>query len=360
MFSVKKLCALSLAVVCVLTGVMFSTDANAAKGFKNLSFMGSYTERHPTVLHAWTPWFAATEKATNGQLSFNYFGSNSLYPEKESFDAVSDGRVDMGVVRASLYPGAMNLITSVDIPGMAPNAIVGGLVAQDLIDKFPEVVAEFPPNSVPWTVWASAAYQLHTIKPVKSLAELKGKKLIVWDSIILEVAQALGANPIRLTSTDTYMALSKGMADGVICPLAPFRSFKLTDVATNHTILNLGVGTFNMFIYKPLWDEMPQELRDYLTTEGGAKMSLTVGQSLEDGALVDTKWMAEQGHTFIYPDEATMQTFLAPLAEFKTNWVKAREAEGSKNAKDVLAYTEERVKFHTEEMKKGAYGNYKM
>ena len=56
--------------------------------------------------------------------------------------------------------------------------------------------------------------------------------------------KALGANPIDSKPVDTYLALERGMADGVICPIAPMRAFKITDAAKHHTILNLGVDAF--------------------------------------------------------------------------------------------------------------------
>lgn len=338
-----------------------TSTAGSGKNFHNLSFMGSYQTRHPTPVHYWIPiFFEEAKKDLGGRLTFNYFASNSLFPEKESFDAVSDGRVDFGTIRGSLFPGSMNLMGVLDIPGMAPNAIVGALTAQSVMDKFEEVRSEFPPNTVPYVVWTSAAYQLHTIKPVRNIEDLKGLKIIVWDAVTLEIIKSLGANPVRMTSADSYLALSKAMADGVLCPLAPVRSFKISEACKYHTMLNIGVNSFNMFVYKPLWDEFPPDIKDWLIAHGGMNMALEVGKSLEDGQKVDIKWMQEQGHEFFFLTDTERGKFIDRLTHFKEDWVKGCKARGFKQVDEILSFTEERARHFTDEMRKGTYGDYPM
>lgn len=109
-----------LAGICsLLLSIMLigPAPAQAAKNFKNLAFMGSYVDRHPTPVRYWTPWFERAAKETNGQMTFNYFSAGTLYPEKEALAAVADGRTDFGVVRASVFPGTMTLMSAMDLAG---------------------------------------------------------------------------------------------------------------------------------------------------------------------------------------------------------------------------------------------------
>ncbi len=339
-------------------GMFFTSTPNAeSANLKGLSYMGSYVEFHPTTQEVHLPFMEQVEKDTNGEITFNYFSKNTLYPESEEYAVLNDGRVDFGVFRSAYYPGVVNLMSVIDIPGMAPNAITGSLLAADVMAKFPEISAEFPKESVPFTVWASASYQIHTIDPVKNLSELKGKKIIVWDALTLEIAQMLGANPIRLSSTDTYLSLSKGMADGVLCPLAPVRSFKISDVAKYHLLLDVGVSAFNMSIFKGLWDDFSPEQQKYFTENGWSKYALAAGQSLDNGAMRDVEWMKELGHEFYTPTDEERQEMLTMLAPFKENWLKKMEGYGHKNAAEILKYAEERSKYYQDEFAKGTYSS---
>lgn len=361
-FGMFKKCA-GIALAVMVGASLALGGAAQAKGFKDLSFMGSYMGKHPTIVHVWEPFFKAAEEKFPGKngLSFHYFAQGELYPESEAMTALTDGRVDFGTVRPSLFPGNMSLLSSVAIPGMCPNAIVGSLVTEELIEQFPEVRAELPKNSTPFVAWASAAYQIHTINPVRNMEELKGKKIIVWDATTLEIVKALGAVPLRMTSPDTYLALSKGMGDGVLCPLAPLRSFKISEATKHHLILNSGVNTFVMNVHTPLWNDMPKDMQDWLKAEGGMKMALDCGKSLEDGALADTRWMEEQGHKFYYLSEEERARALEPLAVFTEKW-KNEECRGIDPAlvNKVLTFVQERSKYHTDQMKAGVYGDYKM
>ena len=165
-----------------------------------------------------------------------------------------------------------------------------------------------------------------------------------------------------MTSTDTYLALSKGMGDGVLCPAGlPLRSFKISEATKHHLILNVGVNTFVMNVHTPLWDDMPKDMQDWLKAEGGMKMALASGKSLDDGAIADTRWMEEQGHKFYYLSEEERARALEPLAVFTEKW-KNEECRGIDPAlvNKVLTFVQERSRFHTEQMKAGAYGDYKM
>lgn len=352
----KKFAGMACAIMA--GGLLAFGGVAEAKGFKDLSFNGSYMPRHPTVVRVFEPFFKAAEEKFPGKngLSFHYFANNDLYPEAEGMTALTDGRVDFGCVRPSVFPGNMNLLGAVAIPGMCMNATIGSLVTQELLDEFPEVRAELPQNSLPYVAWTSAPYQFHTITPVRNLEELKGKKIIVWDATTLEIAKALGATPIRMTSPDTYLALSKGMGDGVLCPLAPLRSYKISEATKYHLILNVGVNAFVINVHKPLWDDMPQDMRDWLSAEGGLKMARACGKSLDDGAAEDTKWMEEQGHEFFYLSDEERAKALEPLAVFTGQW-KNDECKGMDPAlvEKVLAFVQERSRYHTEQWNAGAY-----
>ena len=335
--------------------------ADAGKDPVQLSFLGGYLEKHPTTTEVFEPFMEAAEKQFGGRLKFRYFTTNSLYSETEAYSAVSDGRADIGQIRPALFPKEMKLLGVVALPGMCPNSLVGSLVAEDLIQKFPEVRAELPRNTVHFTAWASDAYQIHSVTPIRTREDLKGKRIAAWDSLTMEILRDLGAHAIRMSSTDTFIALSHGMVDGVLCPMAPLRSYKLTDDAKYHLILGIGVNTFVEEINKKSWDSLPADMKKWISAQGGMKMAEAIGRSLINGAIADAEWMKSQGHEFIVLSDEERGAFLEPLEVFADNWKK----EVGKSASPALAdkiykYARERSAYYTKEFHAGKYGEFKI
>ena len=350
--------ALALGCLLSLSGPALAADAGVGQPTR-LSFLGGYLESHPTVKEVFEPFMAAAEKKFAGKIDFSYFTTNSLYSESEAYSAVSDGRADFGQVRPALFPRKMKLLGVVALPGMCPNSLVGSLVAEDLIRKFPEVRAELPRNTVHFTAWASDSYQIHSVMPIRTREDLKGKKIAVWDNPTLKIVEALGAHGVRMSSTDTFLALSRGMVDGVLCPTAPLRSYKLTDDAKYHLILGLGVNTFVEEINKKSWDAMPADMRKWMADQGGMKMAEAIGRSLEKGAMADVDWMKSQGHVFTVLNDEERSEFLAPLDALIKSWKEKVCTEVNPQLVDkVYKYARERSKYYVEQVHAGKYGNY--
>ncbi len=322
-----------------------------ATNFKDLSLQTNHLEQHHAAATVILPFLKDAQKDLKNQVSFNYYSLNMLYPENDAYTALNNGLANFGVLRPSLFAGVMNAMTVVEIPGIMNNAIVGSKVSADILEKFPEARNELPKNTQPFAAWTAAAWELHTAKDISSLADIKGMRIIVWDSNMQAVAKKLGANPLLVAPFDTYLALSKNQADGVIAPLDPIRSLKLAEVTKCHYILGLGLASFEMVVHKPLWDSFPKNIQDYFLAKGGQDFSSKMGYALEEGAVIEIDWLKKNGHKVIYPSDKEREDLNKILASFKTDWVKKVEKNGLKNAKEILAYAEERALYHTSQLK---------
>ncbi len=138
----------------------------------------------------------------------------------------------------------------------------------------------------------------HQEKEIKTLEDLQGMKIIGWGANGIRMIKALGANPIEMIPLDTYQALERGMADGVLCPLAPMRAFKITDAAKSHSIVNVYCDSFYAGMSWNKWNSLPDKFKKLLEETTGAQMAQISGSTLDEGAISDAKWMKEQGHTF--------------------------------------------------------------
>lgn len=336
--------------------IIFSTQALAAN-LKGLSFMGDFLATHPTTVEVFLPFIEKTKEFSKGEVTFDYFAGNILYPEREAYEVLNDGRVDFGTFKPAVFEGRINFGRVVDIPYMVQNAIVGALVASEVMN-FPEVATEFPKNSIPFSAWTSGSFQVHTLKPVKSLVDLKGKTIIAWTVTGFEALKALGANPIRIIPADTYLSLSKGMADGVLSPIAGVRPFKIGEVATHHLMLNLGIDPFQMSIFTPLWEDFSPEMQKFFKEEGGTNFALKVGTSLENNTKIDMEWLKANGHTFYYPTEAEEAELSQIFSAFQESWLNKLPAKDQVKGRELLEFANERAAYYQNEFEKGTYGDY--
>ncbi|NJB67995.1 TRAP-type C4-dicarboxylate transport system substrate-binding protein [Desulfobaculum xiamenense] len=320
-----------LACVAMLV-LMAASQANAGM---DLPMSSIYMNTHPTVTNAWEPWFKEMAKATGGEVELTYFNPNTLCPISDYYDSTVSGMLAIGAMDCPRNPGKFDLSNVLELPGLVPGAECGSLIISDLYAKYPEIQAEYKDIRLMWH-WASATYQLHTTTPVRTMADLKGMKIIAWNRTSINILNALGANPIQLPPTDNYLALERGMADGVLCPLAPIVSYKISEAVKYTTICDLFANAFWAGMNKDLWDGLSDGAKTAFTETTGKVMARRCGVTLDEGAIRDSETLKKGGHEFIVLDAAERDRWIAATAQLRENWIAEMEGRGFKNARAIV------------------------
>ena len=295
-----------------------------------------YMNTHPTVVNVWQPWFNEVLKKTGNELKLTYYNPNTLASLADVYDSTVSGMIGIGGMDFSRNPGKFPLYTVMELPGMAPNAECGSLVVWELYQKYPEMQKALGDIKVLWE-WVSATFQLHTTKKqVKTLADLKGLKIIAWNKTSVRILKVLGANAIMLAPTDSYLALERGMADGILCPLAPIISFKISEAVKYTTVCDIFVTPFWAGCGRPVWERLTEPMRQVLIDTTGNRMARLTGLSLDEGAFRDSKMLQAQGHVFYTLPAAEKALWLDATIPFREAWVKEMESLGYKNARPIM------------------------
>lgn len=327
---------LAVAFTLLIISSCFPLSTLASDKVYQISFTTAYMDKHPTVRNGFNPWIKEVDKLSNGRLKITYFNPNTLAPAREAFDATVSGMIDIGSGYGGQTPGKFPLADALALPMIAPGAEAGSLVTWDIYNKFPSWRNEYKDIKILWQ-WTSATYQLHTTKKlVRSVSDMKGLRIIGWSPEGMEIIKSFGANPMQINPTDTYLALQRGMADGVMCPLAPVRSFKISDAAKYHTIFDVSVGAFWAGINKELWNEMPDDLKKILLDTTGARMARICGQTLDQGAKADAEWLKKHGHQFYLVTDEEKAEWFSHIKSLHQNWVEKMEADGHTTARAIL------------------------
>ena len=78
----------------------------------------------------------------------------------------------------------------------------------------PELKAELDQNNIMYLGPVCAiSYGFWTKRPVRSIADLKGKKIMATGEHSL-LMKSFGAVPVSMVSTEAYPAMEKGIVDG--------------------------------------------------------------------------------------------------------------------------------------------------
>lgn len=322
-------------VVTSIFVITFSVPAWSADKYQ-LRLAFEYPDKHPTVVNGIMPWIEEVKKLSNGRLEIQFFNPNALAPNREVYSAMVAGAVDMVGSPCHYVHGKFPLNTALQTPFTFNGAEASSYTAWDMYNESKEWANEFREVKILWQ-WGSAPFQLHTVKKmVRTLEDLKGMKIIGINPQIREILKRLGANPIDVTPPDSYLALERGMAEGMAFPLAPCRAFKITEVAKYHTIFSAMTDPFYGAINISKWNSLPPDLQKILTDTTGRKLSWICGQTLDGGDSKDSEALKKEGHEFyvLPPDEK--QRWAEKVKDIPEKWLKSMEKKNIKGAKQVL------------------------
>jgi TRAP-type transport system periplasmic protein len=221
------------------------------------------------VAHKQTPllesWGKDLEKRTNGRVKVNYYPAGTLVPAPQSYDAVTKGISDVGNHVLGYTVGRFPLTEVLDLPLGYPNNTVPTKLANAFYAKFQP--KEFNDVKVLW-FHAQAPGIVHTkTKPITKLEDLKGMKMRTYGSNA-KLMSLLGGTPVAMPMTDVYDALSRGVAEGLMCAYEATEGFRFGD-QLKYTTENYATSysaVFAIVMNKDKWNSLPPDIQKIIDT----------------------------------------------------------------------------------------------
>jgi TRAP-type C4-dicarboxylate transport system substrate-binding protein len=182
-----------------------------------------------------------------------------------------------------------------------------------------------------------------TKKQVKTIEDMRGLKIRVVGGPPTDQMKALGAVPTLIPMPDTYLALDKGVIDGMAAAWEPILGFRLYEIAKYYTIIPLSAVYFSMSMNKQKWESLPKDIQDAITSAGGLEAAKFWGRNFYDTAEEGVLELAKKGNyqinRYVVPQvEAARWTKVAGEPIWK-EWVKKMEGKGHADAKQILSAT---------------------
>ena len=214
------------------------------------------------------------EERTKGRVQVQVFPNSQLYKDKEEMEALQLGAVQMlAPSLAKFGPLGAKEFEVFDLPYIFDNYDELHKVTQGPIGM--QLLAKLESKGIKGlSFWDNGFKILSANKPLKTPADVKGLKMRIQSSKVLEEQmRSMGALPQVMAFSETYQALQTGVVDGTENPPSNMFTQKMHEVQKHATVTNHGYLGYAVIVNKKFWDGLPADVR---TTLDGAMKDATV------------------------------------------------------------------------------------
>jgi TRAP-type C4-dicarboxylate transport system substrate-binding protein len=246
--------------------------------------LGTYLPPTHPIIKAYEEMGQAVAKDTGGSLTVKVFAGGTLGAGPfEQYKRAVEGTVDIADICHPFHAKVFVKTMLIVLPTPATTAVEATTrlwnVEAQLASDYKEVH-----NLLMYTV--SQAVFTSRAKPIKSLADFKGAKIMTPGGAFAPVLASLGATPVPMNLNDMYNALSTGVVDMVALPatslLPPWR---LADIAKSVSVG--ATGLFNpcgAIMNKQAYAGLSAAEKQALDRHTGRGFSLKVAKIFDDWA----------------------------------------------------------------------------
>lgn len=237
---------------------------------------------------------------TKGKVKVEVYPNSTLYKDKEEMEALQLGAVQMlAPSLAKFGPLGVKEFELFDLPFIFDDyndlhKVTQGPVGQQLLNKLE------PKGIRGLAFWDNGFKSFSANSPIKTPADLKGKKMRIQSSKVLEEQmRALGAMPQQMAFSEVYQALSTGVVDGTENPISNLYTQKMHEVQKHLTITNHGYLGYAVIVNKKFWDNLPIDVRGGLekAVQESTQYANKIAKEQNDKDLESVK---KSGRTTVY------------------------------------------------------------
>jgi TRAP-type C4-dicarboxylate transport system substrate-binding protein len=105
---------------------------------------------------------------------------------------------------------------------------------------------------------------LHSRKPITSMADMRGVKIVALSRTVGQAVEKLGATPIVLQFSEVFQALQRGTVDAVAGGWPTVPALNLTEVTTHHLVMSLGTEAMFLIMNRDSYARLPAAVRGQL------------------------------------------------------------------------------------------------
>jgi len=277
--------------------------------------------------------FAAdVAELTDGSLTIDVFHGGSLNLKNEDVVRwLPQGAVEAGLVWAN-YLGR-------DAPALNAVLIQGSVGSpEELIAVLPEIQQIYAEELAEWGIVPAGYMALPLLQasifcagePVRTLEELRTRKLRVWSGDQVETFDRLGVAAQIVGQTDLYVALQTGVVDCAVYPALFAHTISLQEVTDYAAYLYPVAGVpYVLGVDQEAWDGLTEAQREAVTTAAAGVWERTNSYAAaEENEQAARAELEAQGVEFL--DDFSDEDRAAFLAAASATWEELAAEAGGK------------------------------
>jgi TRAP-type C4-dicarboxylate transport system substrate-binding protein len=251
--------AAALAPAALATMLLAGAPASAAE-----LVYGSWTPAREYMNEKVLPGiFEGIEKDTKGAVKWKLIPGGQLADGKATYTAVRDGVMQAGLGITVYVPNLVPSVTAIYSTLLFGEDVVAASAAalETVTLNCPSCLEEYRKiNAVPLAEWDAAPYKLMCREPIKTVDDLKGKRIRATGGNA-EMLKMAGAVPVAGTLTEAVSLLQRGGIDCVLGATDWLRAFGYADFAKSVSDYPLGMSgpAIGMLLNRDTWNKFTTE-----------------------------------------------------------------------------------------------------
>ncbi|MDU4959092.1 MAG: TRAP transporter substrate-binding protein [Sporomusaceae bacterium] len=246
------------------------------------------------------------EEGSKGALKVEIYEGGTLGGEKELYDSVRNGNLQMCAVGTVMW----NEVPKMAIPDFPfvfrdiphARAVYNGQVGDEMAAELEKI------GKVKFLGWfPNGSRVFSTNRTISKLEDFKGLRLRMPNNPIhIQVGTLLGANVTPMPLGEVFTALEQKVVDGQDNPLSTFRNEGWYEVQSDIFESNHMISTIELLGSTKMWSSLTKEQQTLIQQAGekaGKEAWDLYVKSIED----DKKFLQERKLKITTPDEATRQ-----------------------------------------------------
>ena len=201
------------------------------------------------------------EAATNGELTFVlHYGASLGFKGPELLRAVAEGQLVGAEIPTGMVEGDAPILALTAQPFLSATAFEQRLLYQMAKPAYAEVLKKYNQFTLYTSVWPFSG--IYTQRPIKSVSDLKGLKMRVYDGTGLAFGKATGIAARKIPFPEVYPAMKAGLLDSMYTSSVSGVDAKAWEVLKYFTPINI-VGPVDMLnVNLDAWNKLPKNIQE--------------------------------------------------------------------------------------------------